>query len=66
MHLPTVVLVSGEDEYHSAETLPALAKFLETNSAVRTIYLERQTKPDRIEGLEALERADLVIVFART
>ena len=65
MHLPTVVLVSGEDEYHSAETLPAFAKFLETNSAVRTIYLERQTKPDRIEGLEALERADLVIVFAR-
>ena len=64
-NLPTVVLVSGEDEYHSAETLPAFGKFLETNSAVNTIYLERKPKPDRIDGLEALERADLVIVFAR-
>ena len=64
-NLPTVVLVSGEDEYHSAETLPVFAKFLETNSALKTIYLERQSKPDRIDGLEALERADLVIVFAR-
>ena len=64
-NLPTVVLVSGEEEYHSAETLPTFAKFLETNSAVKTIYLECQPKPDRIDGLEALERADLLIVFAR-
>lgn len=61
---PTVVFVSGEDEYHSAETLPVFARFLETNSALKTVYLERQ-KPDRIDGLEALERADLLVVFAR-
>ncbi len=61
---PTVVLVSGEDEYHSAKTLPAFAKFLETNDALKTVYLERQ-KPDSIPGLDALDRADLLIVFAR-
>jgi type 1 glutamine amidotransferase len=61
---PTVVLVSGEDEYHSANTLPAFAKFLETNYALKTVYLERQ-KPDSIPGLDALDRADLLIVFAR-
>jgi type 1 glutamine amidotransferase len=61
---PTVVLVSGEDEYHSAQTLPAFAKFLETNYALKTVYLERQ-KPDSVPGLDALGRADLLIVFAR-
>jgi len=62
---PTVVLVSGEDEYHSAETLPAFAKFLQTNCHFKTVYLERKPKPDTIPGLEALERADLLILFAR-
>ena len=62
---PTIVLVSGEDEYHSAETLPAFAKFLETNYHFKTIYLERKPKPDTIDGLDALERADLLVVFAR-
>jgi len=63
-NLPTVVFVSGEDEYHSAETLPVFARFLETNYALKTVYLERK-KPDSIEGLDALERADLLVVFAR-
>ena len=62
---PTVVFISGEDEYHSAETLPAFARFLETNLVLKSIYLERKTQPDRIEGLEVLEQADLVVVFAR-
>ena len=60
----TVVFVSGEDEYHSAASLPAFARFLETNYALKTVYLERQ-KPDSISGLDALDRADLLIVFAR-
>jgi type 1 glutamine amidotransferase len=63
-NLPAIVLVSGEDEYHSAETLPLFARFLETNYALKTVYLERR-KPDSIEGLDALERADLLVVFAR-
>ncbi|HEY0548763.1 MAG TPA: ThuA domain-containing protein [Verrucomicrobiae bacterium] len=61
---PTVVLVSGEDEYHSAKTLPAFAKFLETNYPLKTVYLERR-KPDSIPGLDVLDRADLLIIFAR-
>ena len=62
---PTIVLVSGEEEYHSAETLPAFAKFLETNYSFKTVYLERKPKPDTIDALDALDRADLLIVFAR-
>jgi type 1 glutamine amidotransferase len=62
---PTVVLVSGEDEYKSAETLPPFAKFLESNHGYKTIYLRRESKPDSIAGLEALERADLLILYAR-
>lgn len=62
---PTVVFISGEDEYHSAETLPVFARFLETNSALKTIYLERKPKPDRIDGLEVLDQADLVVLYAR-
>lgn len=62
---PTIVLVSGEDEYHSAETLPTFAKFLETNYSFKTVYLQRQPKPDTFAGLDALDRADLLIVFAR-
>ena len=62
---PTIVLVSGEDEYKSAETLPAFAKFLEANKGYKTVYLQRQSKPDTIAGLEALERADLLILYAR-
>jgi type 1 glutamine amidotransferase len=62
---PVIVLVSGEDEYHSAETLPAFAKSLEADHHFKTVYLERQSKPDTIAGLDALERADLLILFAR-
>lgn len=61
---PTIVFVSGEDEYHSAETLPVFARFLETNYSFKTVYLERQ-KPDHFDGLDVLGHADLLIVFAR-
>jgi type 1 glutamine amidotransferase len=62
---PTIVLVSGEEEYHSAETLPPLARFLETNYSFKTVFLQRTPKPDTISGLEALEHADLLVLFAR-
>jgi type 1 glutamine amidotransferase len=62
---PTVVFVSGEEEYSSAKTLPAFAKFLETNYEFKTICLERKSNPDTIDGLDALDRADLLIIFAR-
>lgn len=62
---PTIVLVSGEDEYKSAETLPPFAQFLETNYQFKTVFLRRTPRPDRIDGLDALERADLLILYAR-
>jgi type 1 glutamine amidotransferase len=61
---PTIVLVSGEFEYQSKVTLPAFKQFLETNYTFNCIYLERG-KGNDIPGLEALDRADLVIFFIR-
>jgi len=63
-HKLTIVLISGEYEYMSAETLPAFKNYLETNYGFNCIFLER-TKGEDIPGLDALEKADLVILFAR-
>jgi len=62
--LPTIVLISGEFEYESARTLPALKRDLETRFGFNCIYLER-TKGEEVPGLDALDRADLVILFIR-
>jgi type 1 glutamine amidotransferase len=61
---PTIVLISGEYEYDSARTLPAFKQYLATNYGFNCIYLER-TKGEEIPGLEALEKADLAIIFVR-
>lgn len=61
---PNIVLISGEYEYESARTLPAFRAFLATNYPFHCRFLER-TKGDEIPGLEALDTADLVIVFVR-
>jgi len=61
---PTVVLISGEFEYESSKTLPAFKKFLEGDHPFNCIYLERE-KGESVPGLEALEKADLVILFVR-
>lgn len=59
-----VVMVSGSGEYKSAESLPAFAKFLEQGFHVKATVL--QAKGDKeIPGLEALEEADVVLVFTR-
>lgn len=60
---PTIVLISGEYEYGSTNTLPAFKQFLESNYPLTCIYLER--KGEEIPGLEALERADLTIFYIR-
>ncbi len=64
---PTIVLISGEYEYKSAETLPMLKTRLETALGARCIYLQRKpgTNVHDIPGLEALDTADLAIVFIR-
>src|SRR5687768_4647988 len=60
---PMTVLISGEYEYASTNTLPAFKQFLESNYAVNCVYLER--KGDQIPGLEALKSADLSIFYLR-
>src|SRR5882672_10694624 len=60
----SIVLISGEYEYDSARTLPAFKQYLATNYGFNCIYLER-TKGEEIPGLDALEKADLAIIFVR-
>jgi len=61
---PELVLISGEYEYESARTLPAFKQYLSTNYGFNCTYLER-TKGEDIPGLDALDKADLVILFIR-
>lgn len=64
---PTIVLVSGEFEYKSAETLPVLKQKLEAQLGAKCVYLARPADPkaQTIAGLEALDTADLAILFIR-
>lgn len=61
---PRVVLVSGEYEYSSLITLPALAAHLEREHGFACTYLERTTA-EHIPGLDALKEADLAILIIR-
>ncbi len=69
-----VVLSSGDEEYRSEEAMPMLAKILSERFGFRCTVLfainpkTGQIDPnvtDNIPGLEALETADLMIVFTR-
>jgi hypothetical protein len=69
-----IVLVSGDDEYRSEEALPQLAKILATHHGFTCTVLfaidlaTGAIAPDRhdnIPGLEALDTADLLILFTR-
>jgi len=69
-----VVLVSGDDEYRSEETLPQLGKMLATHHGFKCTVLfpvdpaTGEIKPDyqkNIPGLEALDTADLMILCTR-
>jgi rhodanese-related sulfurtransferase len=63
---PFIALISGEYEYQSAETLPVFQRFLEANHPLRCVYLVRTgEKEQNIPGLDALERADLAVIFIR-
>jgi type 1 glutamine amidotransferase len=61
---PHIVLISGEPEYFSSNSLPAFAKLLETNFHFRCTFVQR-TESNNIPGLEALATADLAILFVR-
>lgn len=69
-----VVLVSGDEEYRSEEALPQLGKILATHHGFKCTVLfaidrnDGTINPkqlDNIPGLEALETADLMIIFTR-
>jgi type 1 glutamine amidotransferase len=69
-----VVLIGGDEEYRSEETLPQLAKILAKHHGFTCTVLfsiDPETgeidpkRRDNIPGLEALETADLMIIFTR-
>jgi Trehalose utilisation len=69
-----IVLIAGDQEYRSEESIPALARILSVRHGFRCTVLfatNRQTgqiDPDTIDnipGLQALRKADLMVLFAR-
>src|SRR5213076_2411714 len=69
-----VVLISGDEEYRSEETLPQLAKILAREHGFKCTVLFAinpkdgtidPNRNDNIPGLEALEKADLLVLFTR-
>ena len=70
-----IVLVSGDEEYRSEEALPQLAKILSKHHGFKCTVLFAQD-PDNpgivdgnyvknIPGLEALDTADMMVIFTR-
>ncbi len=73
-HGKHIVLVSGDEEYRSEEALPQLAKILARRHGFRCTVLFaidradgtiNPNQSDNIPGLQALETADLLILFTR-
>ena len=69
-----IVLVSGDDEYRSEETMPQLAKILSTRHGFKCTVLFaidpktgdiQPTYQKNIPGLQVLKTADLAILFLR-
>lgn len=69
-----IVLVSGDEEYRSEQALPQLGKILAKHHGFRCTVLfaidpeTGEINPDvvdNIPGLEALQNADLMIIFTR-
>ena len=62
---PRIFFVIAEDEYHAKETVPAFAKAeLETKLSWKPRIIQSDDKND-IPGLEALDNADLLVLYAR-
>jgi type 1 glutamine amidotransferase len=69
-----IVFVIGDDEYRSEDSMPMLAKILAVHHGFKCTALFAVNKEtgeidpgtlDNIPGLEALETADLMVIFAR-
>ncbi len=73
--MPNIVLVSGDEEYRSEEALPQLAKILSSRHGFNCTVVFAQdpevpgiVNPNyvrNIPGLEALNKADLMVIFTR-
>jgi type 1 glutamine amidotransferase len=70
---PHIVFVTGDEEYRSEESMPMLADILkrELNANISICYsldslgFVDPNRTDHIAGLEALEEADLMVMFTR-
>jgi len=69
-----IVFVTGDEEYRSEESMPALAKILAAHHGFKCTVLFAINKSnglidpctlDNIPGLEALDTADLMVMFLR-
>jgi hypothetical protein len=69
-----IVFVSGDEEYRSEESMPMMAKILAVHHGFKCTALFAVNKEsgevdpetvDNIPGLEAIETADLVVIFLR-
>ena len=65
-----VVILSAESEYKAVETMPVLARRLQTECGFSCEVLQGSTGEDDgdlnyVSGMEALARADVAIIFAR-
>jgi type 1 glutamine amidotransferase len=69
-----IVIVTGDEEYRSEDSMPQLTKILQVHHGFRCTLLfaineeTGQIDPetvDNIPGLEALEKADLMVIFTR-
>ena len=65
---PHVVFVTGDDEYRSEITMPMIAAILEKSYGIKTSVAYARPIPQskaNIEGLEALDTADLMVMYTR-
>lgn len=65
---PTIVFVTGDHEYSSEGTMPLIAEMIEKRYGFRTTVLKSspdENAEENIPGLEALDHADLAVLFLR-
>ncbi len=70
---PHIVFVTGDEEYRSEESMPMLARMVERELGATTEVLfaldstgiVNPNVNDNIPGLEALEKADMMVLFTR-
>ncbi|NNF35846.1 MAG: hypothetical protein HKN68_17195 [Saprospiraceae bacterium] len=70
---PHIVFVIGDEEYRSEESMPMLGQLLQKCFDVEVSYCHSvdstgtidPNRLDHIEGLQALESADLMVIFTR-